>query len=84
MTTALVAERPADLVDDYHGIGLRLWHGKVGQHGPLHRCLICGDVRRYLGWPPLPIVIGQRVFQPTGENAGAVARRQWHQRRCEP
>jgi hypothetical protein len=62
VSIAVALERPAELVDDYHGIGLRLWHGKVGQHGPLHKCIVCADLRGYLGWPPLPIVIGRHVI----------------------
>lgn len=63
MSVALIADRPGALVDDYHVKALRWWHGKVGEHRPaVCRCLPCADLRRYLGWPPLPIFIGSRVL----------------------
>lgn len=58
----ITVERPAELVDDYHGIGLRWWADKVVPHGIAHRCITCADLRRYRNMRPLPIVIGRRSF----------------------
>lgn len=66
MTATLADPRPAGTedVDDYHVLALRWWHGQNGAHRPSTcGCLPCADLRRYLGWPPLSIVIGVRIIE---------------------
>lgn len=43
----------AETVESYATQGLRLWATGKDGHDSICPCLICSDVRKYLGWPEL-------------------------------
>lgn len=64
MTAIATPEHPAEIVADYHVMGLRLWQEGRSPHGPRHRCLICSDTRAYLKRAPLdpPSIVTVKVL----------------------